>query len=146
MATQYYDSSSPFPRYGNHGYVEGGLHSNSDDMSNYLLDMMKGARGEGSALFSQDYYDLLFQEQLEPGIVPSDFAENHGLFWYMKDGNLVHGGNSLGVSTHIQLKQDGSSGFYIISNMDGTFTGNELKWEETKSIITQAVEEFISNN
>ncbi|WP_082960231.1 serine hydrolase domain-containing protein [Maribacter hydrothermalis] len=146
MATQYYDSSSPFPRYGNHGYVEGGLNSNSDDMSNYLLDMMKGARGEGSALFAQDYYDLLFQEQLEPGIVPSDFAENHGLFWYMKNGNIVHGGNSLGVSSHIQLKQDGSSGFYIISNMDGTFTVNELKWEDTKSIITQAVEEFISNN
>jgi len=146
MATSYYDINSSFPRYGNHGYVEGGLYSNSDDMSNYLLDMMKGVRGEGSVLFSQDYYDLLFQEQLEAGIVPSGFAENHGLFWYMKNGNLVHGGNSLGVSTHIQLKQDGSSGFYIISNMDGTFTGNESKWEEVKTLISEVLEEFINNN
>lgn len=146
MATQYYDTNSPFPRYGNHGYAEGGLYSTSDDMSNYLLDMMKGARGEGSVLFSQDYYDVLFHEQLASGIVPSGFAENHGLFWYMKNGNIIHGGNSLGVSTHIQLKEDGSSGFYIISNMDGTFTGNESKWEEVKELISEAIQQYISNN
>ncbi len=146
MATQYYDYTSPFPRYGNHGYVEGGLHSNSDDMSKYLLDMMNGARGESSLLFPSEYYNLMFSEQLENGIVPFDFAENHGLFWYMKDGYLMHGGNSFGVSTHIQLKQDGSSGFFIISNMDGTFTANDSKWEEVKTLISQAVLQYISNN
>ncbi|WP_296386421.1 serine hydrolase domain-containing protein [Winogradskyella sp.] len=146
MATQYYDTNSPFPRYGNHGYVEGGLYSNSDDMSKYLLDMMKGARRESSILFSSEYYDLLFAEQLANGVVPNGFAENHGLFWYMKNGNLMHGGNSLGVSTQIQLKQDGSSGFHIITNMDGTFTGNETKWEEVKALIYQAIEQYISNN
>lgn len=146
MATQYYDNSSPFPRYANHGYVEGGLYSSSDDMSNYLLDMMKGARGESSVLFASNYYDLLFAEQLEPGIVPLDFAENHGLFWYMKDGDLIHGGNSLGVSTHLQLKEDGSSGFFIITNMDGTFTENSSKWEEVKTLISNAIKEYITNN
>ncbi|MFD2823538.1 serine hydrolase domain-containing protein [Lacinutrix iliipiscaria] len=146
MATQYYDANAPFPRYANHGYVEGGLYSNSDDMSNYLLDMMKGARGEASVLFPSNYYDLLFTEQLAHGVVPTGFAENHGLLWYIKEGSLIHGGNSLGVSTHIQLNQDGTSGFFIISNMDGTFTGNESKWEELKSLITQAIQEYISNN
>ncbi|WCO03148.1 serine hydrolase domain-containing protein [Psychroserpens ponticola] len=146
MATQYYDANSAFPRYGNHGYVEGGLHSNSDDMSKYLLDMMRGARGESGVLFSETYYDLLFEEQLADGIVPHQFAENHGLFWYMKDGNLMHGGNSLGVSTHLQLRQDGSSGFFIISNMDGTFNENDIKWETVKTGISDAIEEFISNN
>lgn len=145
MATQYYDVNSPFPRYGNHGYVEGGLHSNSDDMSKYLLDMIKGARGESGVLFSQLYYDLLFEEQLDNGLVPNEFAENHGLFWYMKDGNLMHGGNSLGVSTHLQLRQDGSSGFFVISNMDGTFNENDSKWETVKGRISEAIEEFISN-
>lgn len=145
-ATLYYDNNSPFPLYGNHGYVEGGLYSNSDDMSNYLLDMMKGARGESSTLFASNYYDLLFAPQLADGIVPNGFAENHGLFWYMKDGNLMHGGNSLGVSTYIQLKQDGSSGFYIISNMDGTFNENNSKWETTKTLISNGINEFISNN
>lgn len=146
LATQYYDIYTPFPRYGNHGYVEGGLYSSSDDMSNYLLDMMKGARGASSVLFSSDYYDLLFTPQLAEGIMPTSFAENHGLFWYMKNGNVMHGGNSLGVSTHIQFKQDGSSGFCIITNMDGTFVGNEAKWEEVKTLITQAIQQYISNN
>jgi hypothetical protein len=115
-------------------------------MSKYLLDMMRGARGESGVLFDQYYYDLLFEERLEEGIVPYEFAENHGLFWYMKDGNLVHGGNSLGVSTHLQLRQDGSSGFFIISNMDGTFNENDSKWETVKERIFEAIEDYISNN
>lgn len=145
MATQYLDANSPFPRYGNHGYVEGGLHSNSDDLSKYLLDMLRGVRGESSVLFATEYYNLLFSEQLADGMVPSGFAENHGLFWYMKNGSIMHGGNSLGVSTHIELKQDGSSGFYIITNMDGTFTQSENKWETVKSLISQAIAEFVAN-
>lgn len=145
-ATLYYNQNSPFPRYGNHGYVEGGLYSNSDDMSKYLLDMMKGARGESSTLFSKNTYNLMFTPQLQSEIVPIEFAENHGLFWYMKNGNLIHGGNSLGVSTHIELKQDGSSGFFIITNMDGTFTENAKNWEETKTLISKAIKEYISNN
>ena len=146
MATLYYDQNSPFPRYANHGYVEGGLYSTSDDMSKYLLDMMRGARGESSVLFTQNFYNLLFTPQLQAGIVPIEFAENHGLFWYMKEGSLIHGGNSLGVSTHLELKQDGSSGFFIISNMDGTFTENSTNWEETKTLISNAIKEYISNN
>lgn len=146
MATFYYDLNSPFPRYANHGYVEGGLYSTSDDMSKYLLDMMKGARGESSTLFTQDFYNLLFTPRLQSRIVPTEFAENHGLFWYMKEGSLIHGGNSLGVSTHIELKQDGSSGFFIMTNMDGTFAENSANWEETKTLIFNAIKEYISNN
>lgn len=145
MATQYLNPNESFPRYGNHGYVEGGLYSNSDDLSHYLLDMLKGARGESSLLFAPEYYDLLFEEQLADGIVPSGFAENHGLFWYMKNGSIMHGGNSLGVSTHIELKADGSSGFYIITNMDGTFTQSGDKWENVKSLISQAIAQFVAN-
>lgn len=145
MAMQYLNPSSPFPRYGNHGYVEGGLYTNSDDLSQYLLDMLRGVRGESSVLFATEYYDLLFDEQLTDGIVPTGFAENHGLFWYMKDGSIMHGGNSLGVSTYIELKADGSSGFYIITNMDGTFTQSGDKWETLKSLISQAIAQFVAN-
>ena len=146
MATLYYDTNTPFPNYANHGYVEGGLYSNNNDMSKYLLEMMRGARGESATLFSNQYYQLLFGAQLQNGIVPTDFAENHGLFWYMKDDYLMHGGNSLGISSHIQLKKDGTAGFVIISNIDGTFVGNEVKWTEIKALITTAIEEYISNN
>lgn len=34
--------------------------------------------GNGQKLFTQEYYDMIFSEQLNTGIVPNDFAENHG--------------------------------------------------------------------
>lgn len=146
VATHYLDKNTPLPWYGNHGYAEGSMHTSSEDLKNYLIDMLRGVRGESSVLFSSEYYDLLFSEKLDSGIVPSSFAENHGLFWYMKNGNLMHGGNDLGVSSHLQLQQNGASGFFILSNMDGTFSANEPKWEQVKTLISNAIQEFISNN
>ncbi|WP_298421808.1 serine hydrolase domain-containing protein [uncultured Kordia sp.] len=146
LATLYLNPNSSLPRYGNHSYAEGSIHTTNEDLGNYLLDMMRGARGESAVLFSPEYYNLLFNENLESGIVPNSFAENHGLFWYMKDDNLMHGGNSIGISSHLQLKQNGASGFFIITNMDGTFTENNPKWESVKNQISNAIQQFINNN
>lgn len=146
MATQYFNENMPLPKYHNHGYPEGSILSNNEDLGNYLVDMMRGVRGESSLLFSTEYYHLLFDAKLLEDIVPSGFAENHGLFWYLKNGNLMHGGNSLGISSHLQFKQDGTSGYFIVSNMDGTLIENESKWEDTKQLISNAIEQFINNN
>ena len=105
-----------------------------------------GIKGQSSTLFGTAYYELLFAEQLPVGTVPSSFAENQGIYWYNNADSWMQGGNSLGISSHLQLKDDGSSGFLIISNMDGTFSENEPKWEAVKTLIIQGVEEFISNN
>jgi hypothetical protein len=93
-----------------------------------------------------EYYELLFTEQLENGIVPPAFADNHGIYWYTKNGNWMHGGNSLGISSHLEIRGNGASGFVITSNIDGTFVENENKWENTKAKIIEGINEFLSNN
>ncbi len=146
QAVPYLDKNTPLPFYGNHGYPEGSIHTTNLDLGQYLLDMTMGIKGQSNILFGQEYYELLFTEQLSVGTVPSAFAENHGIYWYNNGGSWMQGGNSLGVSSHLELREDGSSGFFIISNMDGTFSENDPKWEALKTQITLGVKEFISNN
>nr|WP_299214354.1 serine hydrolase domain-containing protein [uncultured Allomuricauda sp.] len=146
QAVPYLDNNTPLPFYGNHGYPEGSIHTTNLDLGRYLLDMTMGVKGQSSTLFGSAYYELLFTEQLPVGKVPSSFADNHGMYWYNQSGSWIHGGNSLGVSSHLEIKEDGSSGFFIISNMDGTFSENEPKWEAVKTLLVQGIEEFISNN
>ena len=146
QAVPYLDKNTPLPFYGNHGYPEGSIHTTNLDLGQYLLDMTMGIKGQSNILFGQEYYELLFTEQLSVGTVPSAFAENHGIYWYNNGGSWMQGGNSLGVSSHLEVRADGSSGFFIISNMDGTFSENDPKWEAVKTQITLGVKEFISNN
>ena len=145
-ATPYLDKNTPLPFYGNHGYPEGSIHTTNDDLANYLLDMIKGMKGQSNTLFETAFYELLFTPQLDAGIVPDDFAENHGLYWYKKGNNWVHGGNSLGVSSHMEIKTDGSSGFFVIANMDATFSDNTDKWEAVLQLIKEGVQEYVQHN
>jgi len=145
-AIPYLDKNTPLPFYGNHGYPEGSIHTTNQDLSLYLLDMIQGIKGQSNTLFAVEYYALLFTEQLEAGIVPSSFADNHGIYWYKKGNSWSHGGNSLGVSSHMEIRDDGTSGFSIIANMDGTFSENSPKWEEVLRLIKEGIHEFIQNN
>ncbi|MFD0796284.1 serine hydrolase domain-containing protein [Maribacter chungangensis] len=146
IAIPYIDTARPLPFYGNHGYPEGSMHTTNEDLGNYLLDMTRGIKGQSSTLFAPSIYELLFTEQLPDGTVPNAFAENHGLYWYSKNGKWMHGGNSLGVSSHMEIADNGSYGFVITSNIDGTFTENEGKWETVKQKIEEGIQAFLKSN
>ncbi|HEA19759.1 hypothetical protein LCGC14_1509550 [marine sediment metagenome] len=146
MAIPYIDKGKLLPFYGNHGYPEGSMHTTNEDLGNYLLDMMRGIKGQSATLFAPSYYELLFMEQLPDGVVPNAFAENHGLYWYNKNGKWMHGGNSLGVSSQMEIARDGSFGFVITSNIDGTFVENEGKWEAVKQKIQEGIQAFLRDN
>ncbi|MCK0190642.1 serine hydrolase domain-containing protein [Arenibacter sp. F20364] len=146
MATRYINEGSPLPLYSNDSYPEGSIHTTNEDMGNFLLDMVNGIKGESSLLFSEEAYEMLFDPQLADGLVPLDFAENHGLFWYFKDGKAIHGGNSFGVSTHLEIEQNGASGFIFISNMDASFSGNTQNYLAVQEKVSKAIQEYLAAN
>ena len=143
MAMRYINEDTPLPIYANDSYPEGSMYTTNGDMGKYLLDMVKGIRGESTALFSSDSYNLLFAPLLADGTVPQDFAENHGLFWYSQDGKVLHGGNSFGVSTHMEIDQSGTSGYVLMTNMDAAFNGNLQKYLTVKIKVANAISEFL---
>ncbi len=144
MAVRYIDDTTPLPVYGNDSYPEGSIYSTNEDMGKYLLDMAKGIKGATSTLFSEAGYMNLFQAKLESGIVPNDFADNHGIFWYVKDDNIIHGGNSFGISTHMEINGNGNSGYLFLSNIDATFTGNIQHYNNIISKVDAAINQFLN--
>lgn len=145
MAKWYYSESEEFPLYGNDTYPEGSIVSNNVEMGKFMLDMMKGASGAGGQLFSATAYNQIFSEQLPSGVVPAGFAENHGIFWYLNKGKFQHGGNSLGVSTFLEIDATGDSGYVLLTNMDGTFTENGPKYSDVAQQIDNAVKAFLKS-
>ncbi len=144
LARWYLDKNTPFPLYGNDSYVEGSLFTNNEDLGEFLLEMTGGAQGLSSKLFSQYGYNLLFADQLPAGVVPADFADNHGVFW-IKDGNyLKHGGNSLGVSAYIELEKTGNAGYTFMTNMDASF--DPTAYREVAEKVDAVIKEYLSEN
>lgn len=145
-ATCYLEQGIPLPKYAFDSYPEGGLYTNNEDMGNYLLEMSKGLSGDTTTLFGSSLYDMLFDYQLPNGIVPSNFADNHGLFWYAHNNLWAHGGNDPGVSTYIELADDGSWGYSMLSNMDAVFGANEAKYLQVKEKIEKGIQVYLESN
>ena len=144
LAKCYLDKDHAFPLYANDSYVEGNMFTNNVDLGRYLLNMVQGARGDSDVLFSKSGYDLLFEDHLDSGIVPSDFAENHGIFW-IKNGNIIqHGGNDFGVSTYLQVDPSGDSGYSLVTNMDATFDYTE--YNRVAQLVSEAIGQFVDAN
>lgn len=146
MATPYVNEQTPLPVYANDSYPEGSIYTTNEDMGKYLLNMAEGLKGTSTVLFSEAGYDLLFDAKLAAGKVPQDFAENQAMFWYLKDGKVMHGGNSFGISSHLEIEEDGNSGFLLLSNMDASFSGNYENFVSVKEKIAKGVALFLESN
>ena len=101
-----------FPRYHEAGYPEGQLKSNAEDMSKYLIEMIKGYSGNGS-LLSNSSYKVLFTPQLnenhfdERSDYEFDDEYNLGVFWAIsKAGLRLHNGAMDGVYSFLYLNPE----------------------------------------
>ncbi|MCV6631649.1 MAG: beta-lactamase family protein [Flavobacteriaceae bacterium] len=143
IAIPYMENAVALPIYGNHTYAEGGMYTSNNDLSAYLLEMMHAKQGLPTKIMDGNRFDLLLQPLIDSSMVPSAFADNQMGYWYEKDGHIMHSGNSFGVSSHIQFAADGSSGFFILTNMDGTTHSTNPKWEKIKSLLSQAIHSYL---
>ena len=142
LARFYLNKQTEFPYYTNDSYAEGGVYSNISDLSLYLTDISKAANGEAGKLFPYDYYQLLLKDQLNEGIVPDDFADNHGVFWIKKDGKLMHGGNSFGVTTYMEINPATKLGYVLLTNLDAVFESTQF--EAFYKLIREAIDKYHS--
>lgn len=119
MATPYFPSGKVVPRYRIITYPDGGLFSNTIDLSIYLKEMIKAYSDNSTYLPSK------FAKLLLPGDSDMDRA-----FWGMgaQSRNIGHGGSDPGVQTDLQFNADRKIGRIILTNVNAE--DNETLWKQ----------------
>jgi CubicO group peptidase (beta-lactamase class C family) len=144
-AQLYWEKDIALPAYSNDSYPDGGIYSTNEDLAKFLQDMMKGARGQGSALFSSASYEMLFEERLPEGLMPAGFADNQGVFWFLSSGQIMHSGGDPGTSCNLQFDENGKSGYLLLTNMDASTDTHEANWNSFSGAVAAAINAFTSN-
>ena len=146
VATLYWDEDTALPYYANDSYPDGSINTCNEDLAKYLMDMMKGLRGESNTLFSKEGYELLFKAILPNGITPSYLGENQGVFWVLNQGQIGHDGSDPGTTCDLQFDETGTVGYLLLTNIDVSTDEHEAAWLDGNYKIIRAVEEFILAN
>ncbi len=111
------------PRYQYLGYPSGELKTNVEDMSRYLMEMIRGYRGEGKILSPTSY-----QKMFRPMLTEANFTErdssalydefNVGIFWAVSaPGYRLHNGGSIGVYSFLYFNPATERGAFGFCNL-----------------------------
>ncbi|HEY9002671.1 MAG TPA: serine hydrolase domain-containing protein [Mucilaginibacter sp.] len=103
-AELYYTGDLYFPLYNLLTYPDGGLKTSADDLSKYLINIIKGYNGD-QKLLKPDSYRLMFTPQFSNASPPKDInlsKRNKGIFWNLyTNGTIGHDGDDPGISTFL---------------------------------------------
>jgi CubicO group peptidase (beta-lactamase class C family) len=146
QAQLYWEMDAPLPVYHNDCYPDGSVRTSNEDLAKYMQDMMRGASGQGGALFSPAAYEQLFSNQLSEGIVPAELEGEQAVFWFLKDGNIEHSGSDPGLNTNMIFNANGQAGFLLLSNMDASVDEHDEAAIEFQTKVVLAIESFLANN
>lgn len=116
------------PQYYMTNYPVSGLKTNATDLSKYLIEMIRGATGQGK-LLTKKSYQILFQPQLNcEGLNKTDSSTFNGKYniatlWSVSaKGTIFHFGGNTGVYSFIYFNHKTKKGALAISNLrDNSF-------------------------
>ena len=145
LAILYWDKNTPLPKYANDSYPDGSIYSSNEDLAKYLMDMMSGAVGKSSNLFSEAGYQMLFEAMLPHGELPAGLAANQGIFWFLDGSEVKHDGSDPGTTCSLQFDMTENTGYLLLTNMDASTEENETAYFELAEMIQDAIKEFTTN-
>jgi CubicO group peptidase (beta-lactamase class C family) len=146
LAQLYWDRPTPLPKYFNESYPDGSLLTSNEQLTAFLTDMMRGARGESGTLFSPAGYEILLNPLLPAGMVPTELGESQGIFWFL-DGNIIrHDGSDPGTTCNLEFRADGTAGYLLLTNVDASTSDHAAAYFDLSRRVDSAVTEFLAAN
>lgn len=145
VAKLYWDVNTAFPNYGNDSYPDGSIHTCNEDLAKFMMDMMKGLKGQSSTLFSEAGYAMLFEALLPDGMVPSFLGDNQGIFWFLDGDKIKHDGSDPGTTCNLQFDRSGEWGYFLLTNMDASTSIHDQAYFELAGKVDAAVSAFIQH-
>lgn len=123
LATLYFPKGKVVPRYKLITYPDGGLYSNSIDLSKFLNEIILAYNAKSQYL-PEEYARIL---------LPGD-EDNNRIFWGMgiKSRNIGHGGGDPGIQTDLQFNADYRIGRIILANVNAE--DDEFLWKQYRKI------------
>jgi CubicO group peptidase (beta-lactamase class C family) len=109
--TQYIGKMKVVPRYSIITYPDGGLITSVEDLSLYLMEMMKGYRGESRLLRQESFKEIMSPGWWKPG------TAGYNIFWTLRtDGSLGHNGGDPGTNTSMFFNPARNIGAIVFTN------------------------------
>lgn len=118
-AKPYYDLVLSLPFYHSTTYPDGGLRSNTADLSKYIIALIHGYNGDQSLLRTKSYR-AMFSPQFSKDHLPEGISllhRNKGIFWNLyTNGTIGHDGDDPGVSSFLFFNPKTGRGGVFLCN------------------------------
>lgn len=116
-ARPYYKRNAAFPFYHFITYPEGGLRTNTFELSKYVMAMIRGYNGD-EFLLKNTAYKVMFTPQFSLQLPPKGISlakRNKGIFWNLyNNGTIGHDGDDPGVSSFLFFNpKTGKGGIFL---------------------------------
>lgn len=116
------DKTTSYPYYSLNTYPDGGMLTSSEDMSNYILELMKAHFGNGTLLSKESYREYFRPQLKDENFVDRSLGEysdeyNMGItMGFGSTGNFGHRGGDPGLNSVIWFFKNKKMGRYLIVN------------------------------
>lgn len=136
----------PLPEFEDRNYASGGLRSNLEDLSHYLIAFMNGGTYNGEKILNNDTINLIFTEQY-----PNEHFIGYGLGWQIFSGHngsennlrIGHNGGMPGSQTYMFYHVSEDAGIIIFSNQHFSYTIDNLRsWFSIIDLLVEKAKQY----
>ena len=118
-AKLYLDLHSYFPLYDLLTYPDGGLKTSANDLSKYLMALIRGYHGD-KTLLNEASFKAMFTPQFTKEHPPKNISlvnRNKGIFWNLyTNGTIGHDGDDPGISAFVFFNPNTGLGGLFLCN------------------------------
>ncbi|MFK7811312.1 MAG: serine hydrolase domain-containing protein [Maribacter sp.] len=115
LPTSYFQNKIEIPAYRPILYPTGGMMLSCEELSGYLLHMMKGFKGESKILTPQSFQKMM------------NLSEGNGVFWELKGNKVGHNGGNYGVICLMSFDKETGIGKILLTNISSYASDNIMK-------------------
>jgi CubicO group peptidase (beta-lactamase class C family) len=153
LATHYLSNGLVIPNYELITKPDGGLLTNVNDFSLYLMDMIRGLNGNGKLMKQESYRQMMSNQLIDEYFPNGNFERPKGMMWSVNQegDNVTMNGSDPGILTYTLFTTQGNLGMVIFTNTNiddndaieadfnkirGTlfqYAGKLLKYHQSKS-------------
>lgn len=115
LPTSYFQNMIEIPAYRPMLYPTGGMMLSCEELSNYLIQMIKGFNGESKILKPESFQKMM------------NLSEGNGVFWALKGKKIGHNGGNYGVICLMSFDKETGIGKILLTNISSYDSDNILK-------------------